>query len=381
LQAGTAERLGDASELVQHQRFMREALALAAQAIGRTSPNPAVGALVVAGGTVVGRGYHHRAGEPHAEVLALAEAGVRAAGATLYVTLEPCSHTGRTPPCAPLVAGAGLAHVIVAMEDPNPLVSGSGLRLLSERGLDVRTGVLEDDARSLNEGFIKRITTGLPFVELKVAMTLDGKIATDRGGSRWITGERAREWVHRRRDRCDAILTGAGTVRLDDPQLTVRLPEHDGRQPLRAVVTASGELDGGAAIFHQPAGRTVVFAPEGAVLPALPGASTEVVHLPPRGGGVDLGDPLRWLAEHGVNDVLVEGGAALNAALLKAGLVDRLSAFVAPKLFGGQSAPSAFGDLSVGEPDQAVQLADLEVTRVDEDWLFRGRPIVHGGHC
>src|SRR5579862_6819159 len=241
---------------------MSQALELAARARGRTSPNPMVGAVIVRDGQVVGCGYHHRAGEPHAEVLALSEAGKLARGATLYVNLEPCSHFGRTPPCAPTVVDAGIAQVFAAMEDPNPLVAGAGLRFLSEHGVAIHTGLLEAEARKLNEAFIKRVTTGLPFVELKVAITLDGKIATASGRSRWISGEESRRWVHQRRDQADAVLVGANTVRLDDPQLTVRPAPADHRQPLRCVVTASGDLPPNAHILTDGAAETLVFCPE-----------------------------------------------------------------------------------------------------------------------
>ncbi|HLQ33564.1 MAG TPA: bifunctional diaminohydroxyphosphoribosylaminopyrimidine deaminase/5-amino-6-(5-phosphoribosylamino)uracil reductase RibD [Chloroflexota bacterium] len=361
---------------------MSEALELAARARGRTSPNPMVGAVVVRDGQIVGRGYHHRAGEPHAEVLALREAGELARGATLVLTLEPCSHVGRTPPCAPFVADSGVAEVYVAMEDPNPLVAGAGLRLLEQRGVAVHAGLMGEHARKLNEAFVKRVTTGLPFVELKVAMTLDGKIATSSGRSRWISGETARAWVHRRRDQADAVLVGANTVRLDNPQLTVRPAPADGRQPLRCVVTASGNLPAEAALLSDEA-ETIVFHPSDVPLPPRwerlgEGTSSTAECNPhpsplPEGEGIDLEAVLRRLADRGVNDVLVEGGARLNATLLNAGLVDRVSSFIAPKLFGGD-APSGFADLGVLDPNEAIRLENLEVSQVGDDWLFQGRP-------
>ena len=344
---------------------MSEALELAARARGRTSPNPMVGAVVVRDGRAVARGWHHRAGDPHAEVLALREAGELARGATLFVTLEPCSHVGRTPPCAPAVVEAGIAEVYAAMEDPNPLVAGAGLRLLRERGLAVHTGLLEAEARALNEAFVKRVTTGLPFVEVKVAITLDGKIATSSGQSRWISGEPARQWVHQRRDQADAVLVGANTLRQDNPQLTVRPAPADGRQPLRCVVTSSGNLPDDAALLDGAA-ETVAFHPSSVPLPPQWERLGE--------GAQSLAEVLRRLAERGVNDVLVEGGGQLNAGLLRASLVDRLSVFVAPKLFGG-CAPGAFGDLGVLDPGQAVRLDDMSVEQVGQDWLFRGRPV------
>lgn len=359
---------------------MSEALELAARARGRTSPNPMVGAVVVRNGQVVGRGWHHRAGEPHAEVLALREAGELARGSMLFVTLEPCSHVGRTPPCAPAVAKAGVAEVFAAMEDPNPLVAGGGLSYLRSHGITVHTGLLENEARRLNEGFVKRITTGLPFVEIKVATTLDGKIATSAGRSRWISSEVARRWVHSRRDQADAVLVGANTVRLDNPQLTVRPAPSDGRQPLRCVVTASGDLPRNAVLLNDGAADTIVFCPAGTSLQELGRASivaigrVDSLSEARNSAPVDLAEMLRHLTSRGVNDVLVEGGSQLNAGLLRAGLVDRVSAFVAPKLFGG-CAPGAFGDLGVLDPGQAIRLQDLSVEQVGDDWLFRGRPV------
>jgi diaminohydroxyphosphoribosylaminopyrimidine deaminase / 5-amino-6-(5-phosphoribosylamino)uracil reductase len=375
---------------------MSEALDLAAKARGRTSPNPMVGAVVVGDGQVIGRGFHAKAGEPHAEVFALREAGEMARGATLFVSLEPCSHIGRTPACAPLVVEAGIAEVFAAMEDPNPLVAGSGLRYLTEHGVVVHVGLMQSEARRLNEAFVKRVTTGLPFVELKVAMTLDGKIATASGKSRWISGEAARDWVQHRRDAADAVLVGANTARLDNPQLTVRLPAHDGRQPLRCVVTASGQLDAGLSLFTDGAAETVVFCPDGRTdssldaqndirdvaqndrrgVGGLRDAGVQIVELSGC-GGMDLTAMLRWLAERGCNDVLVEGGGQINASLLRAGLVDRVSVFVSPKLFGGD-APSGFGALGVDDPAQAFWIEDPEVSQLGEDWLFRGRPTRRG---
>jgi diaminohydroxyphosphoribosylaminopyrimidine deaminase/5-amino-6-(5-phosphoribosylamino)uracil reductase len=355
---------------------MSEALELAARARGRTSPNPMVGAVVVRDGRVVGRGWHHRAGEAHAEVLALNEAGERARGAALILNLEPCSHFGRTPPCAPFVAESGVAEVYVAMEDPNPLVAGEGIRLLRERGIQVYVGLMEADARRLNEAFAKRVTTGLPFVELKVAMSLDGKIATSTGRSQWITGEVARRWVHQRRDRADAVLIGAQTLRADNPQLTVRPAPADGRQPLRCVVTASGNLPQDAALL-EPDAETLIFHPEGVRLP--PPWAGHGCAIAQSGGhepaeGLELKLVLENLAQRGVNDVLVEGGARLNAGLLQAGLVDRVSAFVAPKIVGGD-APGGFGELGITDPNAALRLEDLEVQQIGQDWLFRGRPV------
>jgi diaminohydroxyphosphoribosylaminopyrimidine deaminase/5-amino-6-(5-phosphoribosylamino)uracil reductase len=260
------------------------------------------------------------------------------------------------------------------MEDPNPLVAGEGIRLLRERGIQVYVGLMEADARRLNEAFVKRVTTGLPFVELKVAMSLDGKIATSTGRSQWITGEAARRWVHQRRDRADAVLIGAQTLRADNPQLTVRPAPADGRQPLRCVVTATGNLPQDAALL-KPDAETLIFHPEGVPLPPpWAGHGCAIPHCPGSAEELDLKLVLESLAQRGVNDVLVEGGARLNACLLRAGLVDRVSAFVAPKIVGGD-APSGFGELGITDPNAALRVEDLEVQEIGQDWLFRGRPV------
>jgi len=364
---------------------MRQALALAAQARGRTAPNPSVGAVLVREGQVVGRGRTAPPGGPHAEVVALHEAGERARGATLYVTLEPCSHTGRTPPCAPAIAAAGVACVFAALEDPNPLVNGAGLRFLREHGIETHVGLLGAEAEMVAEPFLKRVATGLPFIEMKAALTLDGRAATASGHSRWITGEAARAWVHARRNIADAVMVGAGTARQDDPELTVRPPELDGRQPLRVVVSASGRLDPALKLFGGPLPGALVMVPPGirAAAEARPAAEQmdrgmSWVEVPQSAeGGVDLRQALAELARRGVNDVLVEGGAGLNAALLRAGLVDRLSVFVAAKLFGGNGLPG-FGELGVEDPAQAVTLRETRVSQVGDDWLFQGRPSCSG---
>src|SRR5512144_1741104 len=302
------------------EKYMRMALRLAARAKGRTSPNPMVGAVVVKNGKVVATGYHHRAGEPHAEAIALGKAGRKAKGATLYVTLEPCSHTDkRTPPCTPMVMQSGVKRLVIAMIDPNPRVSGGGVKTLRRAGLEVVTGVLEAEARKLNEAFIKHITTGMPFVTLKIAQTLDGKIATASGESKWITGEKARREGHLLRDVSDAILVGVNTVLTDNPSLTARIPA--GRDPLRVIVDSGLRIRVDARVITQRSQAatliaTVADAPK-AKITRLQEAGAQVLIVKSAQGRVDLRDLMRQLGRKGIISVLVEGGPEIHASAIK----------------------------------------------------------------
>ncbi len=309
---------------------MARALQLAERGLLTTSPNPRVGCVIVQNGTVVGEGWHERAGTPHAEVHALKQAGAAARGATVYVTLEPCSHHGRTPPCAEALVQAGVARVVAAMRDPNPLVAGAGIDMLTLAGVLAEVGLMESEARALNPGFLSRMTRGRPWVRLKTASTLDGKTALENGVSQWITGAAARADVQRLRARACAILTGSGTVRADDPKMTVR--DFDiGRQPLRVVVDSALATPPTAAIL--PA-LIACHAATPAARSALEAAGAEVVELPGADGRVDLAALLTLLAQRGVNELHVEAGAGLNGALLDAGLVDEWVAYVAPMATG-----------------------------------------------
>ncbi len=352
--------------------FMREALALARRGRGSTSPNPMVGALVVAGSEIVGRGYHLRAGEPHAEVLALREAGERARGATLYVTLEPCAHWGRTPPCTEAIIQAGIRRVVAAMVDPDENVRGRGLRRLAEAGLQTRVGVEEEDARRLNEAYVKHRTRGMPFVTAKWAMTLDGRIATRSGESRWISSEASRALVHRHRATTDAILVGIGTVLADDPQLTARPPIP--RTPWRVVLDSRLRIPLSARVLAQD-GTPVVVATtsraESAARRALEDRGVEVLVFDGPDGRVDLPALLRELAGRGVMSLLVEGGGTVHGAFLDAGLVDRVMVFVGPCLVGGPS-PGPVAGSGVARLAEAWRLSDLSVRRIGEDIVIEG---------
>ncbi len=321
------------------EAWMREALAEARLALGRTHPNPAVGAVVVRDGQVVGRGHTAPAGGPHAEVRAIADAGPRARGADLFTTLEPCDHFGRTPPCTEAILAAGVARVFAGSADPNPLVDGRGVQRLRGLGMPVWTGVLADETDALNRPFFKAIRTGLPWVTLKAAVSLDGKLATASGDSRWVTGEAARAEVHRLRNLVDAVLVGAGTVRADDPSLTTRLPEGGGRDPLRVVLDSALHLSAQRQLFHlHSSARTLLVHVEGQGAeraPALAASGTELLAVPGRPGEVDLEATLRALVRRDVLHLLVEGGPGVFSAFIRAGLADALVLHVAPKLVGG----------------------------------------------
>jgi len=353
-------------------RWMARALGLAARGLGLTSPNPAVGALLVRHGEVVGEGAHLRAGGPHAEATALAEAGERAQGATCYVTLEPCAHQGRTPPCAEALIAAGVAEVVAACPDPNPLVNGRGIERLRAAGVRVRLGVAEAEARALNRAFFGAMSRGRPHVTLKTAMTLDGKIAAWDGASRWITGEAARLEAHRLRFLADAVLVGVGTVLRDDPKLTVRLPDAPAKEPLRVVADSRLRTPADARVLAAgDPSRTLVACVEPAPADAaarLRARGVRVLELAEDRGRVDLGALLSALGRLDVVAVLVEGGAELAWGLVDAGLVDRVAFFVAPRLLGGRTAPGPLGGPGRTLKD-ALPLAGVTWRRVGDDLL------------
>lgn len=357
------------------RHFMQMALDLAALGAGRTSPNPMVGAVVVRDGQVVGKGYHQRAGGPHAEVLALDEAGDRAAGATLYVTLEPCNHHGRTPPCTERILAAGIRRVVAAMDDPNPMVAGGGNARLQAAGLVVETGLLADAAARLNEAWIKYVRTGLPFVVLKCAATLDGCIATRTGDARWITGPAARERVHRLRSRLDAILVGVGTVIADDPRLTARLADGSGRDPLRIVLDARLETPPESRLLalDSPAATLIVCAE--AADPErrrrLEAAGARIWTAPLEKGRIDLKALMPRLGAMPVTSVLMEGGARVAAAALAAKIVDKVMFFYAPKILAGEGVPICRGP-GPQRMAEAMAVRDLEIERIGGDVLVTG---------
>ncbi len=352
--------------------WMDRALAEARRGVGRTAPNPPVGCALVRDGRLVGVGFHSRAGAPHAEVAALAIAEERSHGATAYVTLEPCNHSGRTGPCTEALLAAGVRHVVVGALDPNPRVTGGGIARLREAGVSVTTGIRAEACAALIAPFAQWSTRGRPLVTLKVALTLDGRLATATGSSQWVTGERARACVHRLRDQNDAVLVGAGTVRSDNPALTTRL-DSGGRDAVPIVVSASLDLDPAAAVFAS--GRAVVLT--GSIehrerVARLESTGATVLSAPDCAGVLDWEQALAALAQRGLCSVLVEGGASIATSLLRARHVDRLVAFVAPKLVGDDGLAVA-GRLGTTMMADALHLSEVEVTRLGDDVCIEGR--------
>ncbi|GMA99635.1 bifunctional diaminohydroxyphosphoribosylaminopyrimidine deaminase/5-amino-6-(5-phosphoribosylamino)uracil reductase RibD [Pelosinus sp. IPA-1] len=354
------------------EEYMRQALFLAQYATGRTSPNPMVGAVIVREGRVVGQGWHKQAGTPHAEINALQQAGELAEGATIYVTLEPCSHHGRTGPCADALILAGITRVIVAMADPNPLVAGQGINKLRKAGIEVVEGVLSREAAKLNEVFIKWISTKLPFVHLKSAMSLDGKIASYTGQSQWITGPAARNRVHTLRDTCDAILVGIGTVLADNPSLTTRL-SYQGKNPNRVIVDSMARTPLTANVVTDGLAKTIIAvtdkAPEERVN-ALRACGVEVLVVESKQDGVNLPLLFKELGKRQITSLLIEGGASINASVLEDNLVDKVHWFIAPKIIGGNSAPGPIAGQGIADVNKAILLEDIETESVGEDILI-----------
>jgi diaminohydroxyphosphoribosylaminopyrimidine deaminase/5-amino-6-(5-phosphoribosylamino)uracil reductase len=349
----------------QDSVWMAQALRLAERGLYTTSPNPRVGCVLVREGGVVGEGWHERAGEPHAEVLALRAAGEAARGATAYVTLEPCSHDGRTPPCADALITAGIKRVVAAVQDPNPQVAGQGIAKLRAAGIEVECGLMEAAARELNIGFFARMTRGTPWLRSKIAASLDGRTALANGASQWITGEDARRDVQHWRARSCAVLTGIGTVLADDAQLNVR-DIQTSRQPLRVVVDSQLRLSLTASVLF--GGNVAVYTAtqDAEKIAALEKTGARVIVLPDAHGRVDLNAVLRDLAARGCNEVLVEAGSALNGALLQAGLVDELLLYLAPQLLGDAARGMAqLGELS--SLDQRVNLKWQDVRQIGND--------------
>ena len=357
------------------KRWMQRAIDLARKGTGLTSPNPLVGTVLVDGdGNVVGEGWHHKAGEPHAEVNALAQAGEKARGTTAYVTLEPCSHYGRTGPCCEALIAAGVKKVVVAIGDPNPKVAGNGIRRLQEEGIEVSVGVLAKEAAEVNEVFLHWITTNRPFVALKYAMTLDGKIATGTGDSKWITGEEARTQAHFLRSIYDAILVGKGTVLADDPSLTCRLVE--GKNPIRIVLDAKLEIPINAKVLSDGEAETIIVAGKD-VLPELLSERTglekvEVLQVDTVDGKVDLKELLTKLSERKITSILVEGGGAVHGSFFDAGFVDRVYAFIAPRLIGGTEALSPIGGMGCLKIADGLKLDRVETMALGNDFLITG---------
>ena len=354
--------------LMNDEFYINRALRLAAKAQGMTSPNPMVGAVIVKHGEILSEDFHRKAGAPHAEVLAIEKAVGNVKGSTLYVSLEPCCHKEkRTPPCTKVIINAGIKKVIIGMQDPNPKVSGRGILELRKAGIKVRSGILEDKAKKLNEFYIKHITSQKPFVILKIAMTLDGKIATPEGQSKWITGEKARKIVHRMRSRVDAIMTAIGTVKADDPRLTSRI--QDGKDPKRIVIDPNLEIPINAKILQMPPETMIVTKTMNEKANYLEKTGIKIIYFKKT---LDLNWLMKSLGEMDITSVLIEGGSSLNAHALEDGIVDKVMFFVAPTIIGGRESFPAVGGKTYKKLEEAYRIKDVKIRRIDKDFLIEG---------
>lgn len=358
--------------------YMKYALSLAKLALGQVSPNPAVGAVVVWDGAIVGQGFTQPPGSPHAEIVALRQAGEKSRGGVMYVTMEPCCHHAkRTPPCTGAIIAAGISEVHLAILDPNPMVSGRGRDELEKAGIRTCLGECADEAKELNEVFIKYITTGMPFITAKFAVSLDGKIATRTGDSRWISGDDARKQVQTLRYTSDAIMTGVNTIMIDDPHLTIRFGNKGGttkKQPLRVIVDSNGRTPPNARVFGEP-GHTLVALGDKAAAEArvrLAEAGAELLEMPSKRGLVDIEKLLKSLGERQITSVLVEGGGTLLGSLFDKGLVDKVVAFIAPAIIGGVDAKTAVAGRGVEKVADSIKLKRVKVERVGEDIMVTG---------
>jgi diaminohydroxyphosphoribosylaminopyrimidine deaminase/5-amino-6-(5-phosphoribosylamino)uracil reductase len=363
----------------RHEKFMKAALGYARKGLGKTSPNPAVGAVIVRKGRVVAAGFHRRAGEAHAEVEALNQLkGKARQGDTLYVTLEPCNHFGRTPPCTEAILEKGVRKVVVGMRDPNPSVTGGGCDYLSGHGVEVVTGVLEEECRRLNDWFVTYVSKGRPFVIAKIAMTLDGWTATSTGNSRWVTNERSRQWVHRLRSQVDAVMVGVGTVTADDPLLNTRLTEGRGRAPVRVIVDTHLSIPMNARVLRLPGDSETLIAVSKNLatrrLKKLHGKKVTFLMCPEKEERIDLRALMGILGKRSIASVLLEGGATLMGAMIRERLVDKFCIFKAPKILGGSDGrPMALGK-GPSRMDQSIVLKDTRIRRFGEDVLITGYP-------
>ncbi|WP_315121624.1 bifunctional diaminohydroxyphosphoribosylaminopyrimidine deaminase/5-amino-6-(5-phosphoribosylamino)uracil reductase RibD [uncultured Clostridium sp.] len=356
------------------EKYMKRALEIAKLGEGFVNPNPLVGAVIVKNGRIIGEGYHQFFGGAHAEINAFNNAIEDVKGAHMYVTLEPCSHHGKTPPCANSIIEKGISKVIIAMKDPNPIVSGRGIDLLKSNGIEVEVGILEEEAKRLNEVFIKYITTKLPYCILKTATTLDGKIATVTGDSKWITGENAREHVHQIRNKISGIMVGIDTVIKDNPSLTTRLKDKKGRNPIRIIVDSKGRIPVESKLLKEE-GKTIIAATEN--MPTdkrfeLEKLGAEIIITPLKNNKVDLKYLMKELGERKIDSILLEGGGTLNYSALEEGLVDKVMAFIAPKIIGGSSSKTSVEGKGIESMKHAINLKNISFQKFGEDFLIEG---------
>ncbi len=363
------------SESIDHY-FMNMALELAERAKGYTSPNPMVGAVVVKNGVAVGRGYHEFVGGPHAEVNAINDAGQLAKGASLYVTLEPCNHTGRTPPCTQKILESGIKNVVVAMEDPNPGVTGGGIQMLRKHGVEVSIGIEEIQARRLNEAYIKYVGSGRPFVVCKCAATLDGRIATRTGDSKWVTGPHSRKFVHMLRHSLDGIMVGIETVRTDDPSLTARLENRKGKDPVRIILDTQLSISENARVFQvESEAKTIIVTSDSVSSEKksrLADKGALVLESPVKKGRIDLELLMDVLGKMEITSLLIEGGSRVMASAFASGIVDKVYFFYAPKILGGNDGIPICQGTGPSLMSQAILVKDISVHRFDDDILIEG---------
>lgn len=356
--------------------YMNRALDLAKRGMGYTNPNPMVGAVIVKDKKIIGEGYHKKYGGPHAEINAFNNCIADPKGSTMYVTLEPCSHHGKTPPCANAIVKKGIKKIVIAMEDPNPQVAGRGINILRQNGVEVVTGVLEKESQRLNEIFIKYITMGLPFCIMKTAMTLDGKIATHREDSQWITGEAARKNVHFLRHGVSAIMVGIGTVLADDPRLTSRLEGLVGKNPIRVIVDTRGRIPLNSKVLQcDKDHRTILVTTEltdKMKISSIEKTGAQVLMTPIKDKYVDLSYLMEALGEQKIDSVLLEGGSTLNYSALKAGIVDKVISYIAPKIVGGATAKTPVGGEGISLMKDAILLRNMSFKKIKDDLMIEG---------
>ena len=358
-------------------KYMKRAVALAKRGAGWVNPNPMVGAVLVKDGRIIGEGFHEFFGGPHAEVNAIracTAASEQAEGSILYVTLEPCAHEGKTPPCVNLIAEQKIARVVIGITDPNPLVNGQGIQFLQSRGIRVEVGVMEPQIRELNEIFIKYIHTGQPFVVLKSAMTLDGKIATVTNASRWITGERSRKMVHHMRQQLSAVMVGVDTVIFDDPMLNIRM-KGEWKNPLKIIADTHGRIPLEAKVLTHDPQLTIVAASEQADMKKLKDIErkgAQVLICPLKNDKVDLAFVMKSLGAMGIDSVMIEGGSTIAFSALQERLVDKVVSFIAPKILGGVNAPTAVGGTGISSMDDAIDLVNMRTRKIGQDLMLEG---------
>ncbi len=362
---------------MKKNEFMRRALELAEKGKGRTSPNPMVGAVIVKGNKIIAEGYHRKAGSPHAEIIALKKAGKKTKGATLFVNLEPCCHTDKqTPPCTKAIIKSGIKTVIVAMTDPNPKVSGRGIRALKKAGIKTEINIMGAEAKKINEAFIRLMTGNKPFVILKIAQSLDGKIATAKGESKWITGRQARQYVHKLRNGIDALLVGIGTVKKDNPSLTCRIS--GSRNPYRVIVDSGLKIPLQSKVLRHKDNKTIIAVTKKASkkkIRLIEKDGNKVLIIKERSGLVDMKTLIKKLGKLGISSVMIEGGSSINASALSDGIVDKIMFFIAPKVIGGTDAIHSIGGKSPSVLETAYRIKSIQVRTIGKDTLIEGYPV------